>query len=136
MKSVCYCALTVFTLAAWTTLSWAGDGCCNGGCGQKSVQAASCCDDCCKPSFCDRIKARFHKNDCCQPACEQPKCCEKPKCDDCCKPSFCERLKARFHKNDCCNTCDSCGSGAVTTIAPAPAAPAKAPEAIPAPMPK
>jgi len=66
MKSVWYCALTVLTLAAWTTLSWAGDGCCNGGCGQKSIQAASCCDDCCeKPSLCDRLKARFKKNDCC-----------------------------------------------------------------------
>jgi hypothetical protein len=31
--------------------------------------APSCCDTCEKPSFLDRLRARFRKNDCCEPCC-------------------------------------------------------------------
>src|SRR5262245_10437336 len=99
MKNVLACALGIVALGLWAVPCRADGGCCGSGCapacGCKSVTAASCCDDCCKPSLKDRLHACFHKkNDCC---CEAPKCCEPPKCeapkccnpcDTCCKPSL------------------------------------------------
>jgi hypothetical protein len=107
-----------------------------GGCG---ATCDSCGSDCCaKPSFCDRLKAKFRKSStCCEatcaptcaaPACAAPACapaCAAPACatascgstcDSCChekKPSFFDKLKAKCaKKGSCCpETCDTCGAG-------------------------
>ena len=103
-----------------------------GGCGST---CDSCASDCCaKPSFCDRLKAKFHKSSpCCEstcaptcaapaptcaapaPACAPASCGCGSTCDTCCaekKPSFFDRLKAKHKKSDCCpSTCDTCGAG-------------------------
>ena len=112
-------------------------GCGAGGCsagGGCGATCDSCGSDCCaKPSFCDRLKAKFRKSSsCCEascaPTCAAPACapaCAAPACatascgstcDSCChekKPSFLDRLKAKCHKKGACcpETCDTCGSG-------------------------
>jgi hypothetical protein len=88
------------------TASWDGGGC---GCG---------CDDG-KPSFFERMRARFRKSSCCD-SCDT--CCTatyshaKTECCGCessceCKPSFFERIRARFSKSSCCDSCDTCCDG-------------------------
>jgi hypothetical protein len=118
-------------------------GCCGGGgdCG---------CNDCCecKPSLCERLKARFHKHSCCD-ACDTCSSCGgghascntcAPSCDcGCeCKPSWKDRMKAHFHKSSCCDACDTCGGcggGYGGTIVPG-GAPTTMPKAEPIKAPK
>jgi len=114
-------------------------GCGAGGCGAGGWGATcdSCGTECCaKPSFCERLKARFHKpKACCETACEAPcaPACAAPvvaapscgtcgstcdACNDGCgkKHSFFGRFKGRKHKGDCCApACDSCNTGCGST---------------------
>lgn len=164
MKSFLTCAFGILALGLWTMPVQASEpatitlaGCCqNGGCGHKSISAASCCDDdCCKPSCWQKLKDCLfgQTKEWCEPACEK-------KCDACdaCKPSLCDKMKGWFKKNDCCepqpaacdpccgkkkfsfsfkkknDCCDDCGT--VHATPPAGHVEPKAPEKIGLPMPK
>jgi hypothetical protein len=58
---------------------------------------ATPCNDCCKPSLFERLKAKFaHHEDC---GCAPAPCHDKAPCG--CEPTLFERLKACFAKTDC-----------------------------------
>jgi hypothetical protein len=102
--------------AAPVVSSSCGDGCCG---------AVSDCCGCGKPSFFDRIRAKFaHHSSCCEapaPCCQSapaPTCCGAVSscCDTCCDSGHSHglfaRIRAKFSKGGCCeSSCgDCCGS--------------------------
>lgn len=65
----CDCCNTCNTCA---TTSCCNTGCnsgCGSSCGNVSCGCGSCCETCCKPSLCQRLKCRMHRNNCCCDSC-------------------------------------------------------------------
>ncbi len=78
-----------------------------------------CCDDHCRPRWCDRIRDWFHRRDCCdhcRPACPQPcrpVCCPQHHCRPVCCPQPCPQPVCHQHhcrpvhccQRACCKPC-------------------------------
>jgi hypothetical protein len=150
--------------------SWGNSsGCCGSTSGSYGSSSGGCgctsgCNECEKPGFLDRLRARFARGgeDCgcgCSAAPTCSSCAPAPSyhvtptfssgscsscessCDSCGRPGFLDRLRARFHRDSDCG-CSSCGgnsgcgcaSGGCSSNGAVPLPPAKVGEPLPKPV--